>query len=300
MTPATDQKTAPPEAAVIIPHFNDQVRLGRCLSALMPQVDQQTAGRVEVVVIDNGSDASPDGLVAAHPNVRLVVEDQKGAAHSRNRGVAETSAPLLFFLDCDCVPEPDWLTSAFAVAGRADLVGGEISVFDETPPPRSGPEAFETVFAFKNRAYIEEKGFSVTANLLTRRDVFEATGGFRHGLSEDLEWCQRATSKGFGLVHAPELRVAHPTRADWAALEKKWLRVTRESWGLKRATPVNRALWALRALAMPLTVLVHAPAVLRAPRLAGMAERGRALATLGAIRMRRCFWMLAQACGREV
>lgn len=284
-------------AAVIIPHYNDSARLARCLAALRPQIEA-AAGRAELVVVDNGSTgadaAALAALRAAEPGLRLVTEPRKGAAEARNRGVAETRAPLLFFLDSDCLPEPDWLATAFASAAAGDIVGGEITLFDETPPPRSGAEAFEAAFAFDNRGYIERKGFSVTANLLTRRDVFAATGPFVHGLSEDLDWCLRARAQGFRLVHAPALRVGHPARADWPALARKWRRLTEESFALRPPGAAERAKWALRALAMPVSVLAHAPRLLRHPALSP-GEKLAGLATLGRIRLARMGWMLRQA-----
>lgn len=290
-TPARDlPDRAPPAAAVIIPHYNDLARLARCLAALMPQVDAAT----EVVVVDNGSAADLAPVLAAHPGLRLVTEPAKGAANARNRGVAETQAPLLVFLDCDCVPGPGWLAAAFAAAGKGDLVGGRVEVFDETPGPRSGAQAFEAVFAFDNRGYVLRKGFSVTANLVTRRDVFAATGPFVHGVSEDLDWCRRATARGFRLAYDDALRVGHPTRSDWAALARKWRRTTAEGFGVNGRTPRRRLVWALRALAMPASVLAHAPRVLRHPALTG-GERVRALATLARLRLARMGWMLRQA-----
>lgn len=282
---------ARPEAAVIIPHYNDGARLARCLAALMPTVPAS----VEVVVVDNGSTEPPEAACAAHPGLRFVTETRKGAAMARNRGVSETTAPLIFFLDCDCVPAPDWLETAFRVAGRGDIVGGQVTVFDETPPPRSGAEAFETVFAFDTRAYIERDGFSVTANLVTSRAVFEAVGPLIPGLSEDIEWCRRATGKGFSLVHAPELRVAHPTRADWPALHRKWRRLTQELFGLNGTGPAARAKWGLKALAMPLSIPANAPKVLAHPGLNGTGERLAALGMLVRLRLLRAVWMLRQA-----
>jgi GT2 family glycosyltransferase len=295
---------AAPEAAVIIPHFNDAVRLGRCLAALMPQVRaaERAAERVvEVVVVDNASAPEAQGALAAlclaHPGLRLVTEPQPGAALARNRGVAETTAPRLFFLDCDCLPDADWLATALQVADAADLVGGEIRVFDETPPPRSAAQAFEAVFAFDNRAYIAEKGFSVTANLLTRRDVFADVGGFVPGLSEDLDWCHRARAKGYRLIHAPALRAGHPSRGDWAALRRKWRRLTEEAFGLQGQSLAARLRWALRAALMPLSILAHLPRVLRSRRLTGPAERLAAAAMLARLRLTRAVWMLRQAAG---
>lgn len=278
------------EAAIIIPHYNDTARLERCLRALMPQLTPQ----IELIVVDNASTDSLDLLRAAFPGLRIVTEPRKGAACARNRGVAETTAPLLFFLDCDCVPDADWLASALRLAKTADIIGGAVRVFDETAPPRNGAQAFEAVFAFDNRAYVEQKGFSVTANLLTRRGVFQAVGDFIPGLSEDLDWCHRARAKGYRLAYAPELRVAHPSRGDWAALRKKWHRLTQEMFGVNGRSASARLRWGLKALAMPFSILAHAPRLLRAQNLTP-AERLAGIVTLTRLRLTRAGWMLRQA-----
>lgn len=279
--------------AVIIPHYDDPARLRTCLDALAPQLAR--APDVEAVVIDNDSPVDLGPLGEAFPAVRFVTEPARGAAAARNRGVRETTAPHLAFLDSDCAPAPDWLQSALSLADSADVIGGRVDTFDETPPPRSGAEAFETVFAFHQKDYIERKGFSVTANLLTRRDVFEDVGPLIVGLSEDAEWCRRATARGYGLVYADDLRVAHPTRGDWAGLIKKWRRLTDEMFQLNGTGAPARLKWALRAAAVMASGPAHAPRVLTAPELASGLERRRAVATLLRLRALRGLWMLRQA-----
>ncbi|KAB2886814.1 MAG: glycosyltransferase [Albidovulum sp.] len=284
---------------VIIPHFNDSARLGRCLDALRTQ--DRTG--VDVVVVDNGSTEPLDKVKAANPDVRFVVEPGKGAALARNRGVAESRAEAIIFLDADCVPAPGWLAAACRAAGRADIVGGAIDVFDETPPPRSGAEAFETVFAFNYKDYIERKGFSVTANLVTTRKVFEAVGPFTNGLSEDAEWCFRARDKGYRLALDESMRVAHPTRSDWPALVRKWRRIAREMFALHGQAhpgPKGRLLWAARALAMAGSWLPHLPRLLFSSRLDGAGERLRGAATLIRLRLLRSWWMLRQVAGSAI
>ncbi len=285
--------------AVIIPHYNDVARLRRCLAALRAQ---DRAG-VDILVVDNGSTESLEAVKAENPGVRFVTEPAKGAALARNRGVAESRAATVVFLDSDCVPAPGWLAAARAAGGRADIVGGAIDVFDETPPPRSGAEAFETVFAFNYKDYIERKGFSVTANLVTARGVFEAVGPFVNGLSEDAEWCFRARDRGFRLVLDESMRVSHPTRSDWPALVRKWRRIAREMFALHmQAHPgmAGRLRWALRALAMAASWLPHLPRLLFSRRLRGTAERLRGAATLIRLRLLRSWWMLRQAAGATI
>lgn len=135
--PGPETAAPEPQLAVIIPHYNDPVRLGRCLAALAPQLAAHP--QVEAVVADNASPCDLAPLQAAHPEVRFVTEPTKGAAAARNRGVAETRAPLIAFLDSDCVPSDDWLATALRLAGTAGLTGGRVDTFDETPAPRSAP-----------------------------------------------------------------------------------------------------------------------------------------------------------------
>jgi hypothetical protein len=199
------------------------------------------------------------------------------------------------FIDADCLPASDWVTIGRQVADRADLIGGRVEVFDETPPPRSGAEAFEAVFAFDFRNYIEVQGFSGTGNLITRRDVFEDVGPFRCGVSEDRDWSFRATAKGYRLIYEDGLRVGHPSRQDWPALRGKWRRIMQEMFGQTGGSLRARAKWALKGLAMPLSILVHLPKVLTSPKLSSPSDRLRAAITLVRLRLQRMVWMLRQA-----
>lgn len=293
VAPETGNADPAPRLAIIIPHYNDVDRLLRCLAALEPQL----AADVELVVVDNASTVSLDPVRERFPDLRLIVETDKGAAPARNRGIAETTAPLLAFIDSDCLPADNWVAMARATAERADgdLFGGRVDVFDETPPPRSGAEAFEAVFAFDFRDYIERQGFTGAGNLVTRRDVFDGAGGFINGVSEDREWSMRAVSRGYRLLYVDELAVSHPSRSDWPALRRKWLRLTQETYQLEGKSA--RVRWALRALAMPVSAIVHLPKLLRSPKLSGPCEKWRGTTTLIRLRLLRMVWMLKQVMG---
>lgn len=278
-------------AAVIIPHYNDTSRLMKCLAALKPQLTPE----IEVIVVDNDSTEPLDLVRQKYPEIPIIKEVEKGAAIARNRGVTETTAPLLLFLDSDCIPQSNWIEVAMNACKDSDIVGGEIIVFDETPGPKSGAEAFEAVFAFDNQSYIENKGFSVTANLVTKRKIFYTVGGFRSGMSEDLDWCRRATACGYKLTYSEALKVSHPSRSDWTAISRKWQRLTHEAWGLTESNISNRFLWASRATMMPLSILIHTPRILQSPKLDNSRERWFAWIVLIRLRLFRGKLMLWQA-----
>src|SRR6056297_463618 len=285
-----------PEIAIIIPHYNDVVRLERCLSALI----KNDLSGCEVLVVDNGSTQSLKNIQAQFPDIRFVTEPQKGAAAARNRGVQETTAPQLMFIDADCLPASDWVTVGRQVAHKADLIGGRVEVFDETSPPRSGAEAFEAVFAFDFRHYIEVQGFSGTGNLITRRDVFEDVGPFRGGVSEDRDWSFRSTGQGYSLIYEDGLRVGHPSRQDWPALKGKWRRITQEMFSQTEGGAMARVKWALKGLMMPASILAHLPKALKNSKLSSTGDRWHAAITLIRLRLLRMVWMLRQALGLDI
>lgn len=277
-------------ASIIIPHYRDMERLDRCLTGLAPQV-----GGIDVVVVDNDSGLDFTAMKAAHPWARFVTEPEKGAAAARNRGVRETTSDTLLFIDADCVPAPDWVAQSLAALPKGDIVSGRVDTFDEGSGPRTGAQAFETVFAFRQKDYIEKQGFAVTANLATTRRVFEAVGDFRVGLSEDKDWCQRAVRAGFSLVYVDAMAVSHPTRSDWPALRKKWMRLTEESFALHLADGGSRGSWGLRAGAVLLSAAPHSVKVWSSPKLNGVGERARGTMTLFRQRIVRAGWMIRQA-----
>lgn len=280
-----------PRAAIIIPHFNDVERLRTCLRALVPQAERHP---VEIVVADNASDVDLSPIAADFPQVRIITEAEKGAAAARNAGVAASRAPRLFFIDSDCIPAPGWLDRAMAHGGPDRMIGGRVEVFDETPPPRSGAEAFEAVFAFPQRINVEKKGFSVTANLLVTRAMFDRVGAFDGGKAEDYDWCLRAGQEGYEIEYDDALVVRHPTRPDWPALSRKWARLTNEGYFQNGTGPLDRLRWALRGGAVALSGIAHQPRMLGARALAP-SERWRGGATLLRLRGLRALWMWRQA-----
>lgn len=286
-----DSAGAAPDISVIVPHYEDLAGLDLCLQALGRQEGDLD---FEIVVADN---MSPSGEAAVRSMIgdraRLILAPQKGAGPARNAGVAAARGRILAFTDCDCVPEPGWLKAGLAALERYDFVGGRMTVLVPDTRRMSGAEGFERVFAFDNQAYVERKGFTVTANLFCPRALFDAVGGFLTGVSEDLEWCHRARAAGFRIGYAADAVAGHPARANWQQLRHKWRRLNAETFALYADRPRGRLKWALRSLALPASILAHAPAVLSSPAVPGTANKLRALGTLVRLRL----WRFADSFG---
>lgn len=277
-----------PRISVIIPHLDDLAGLRGCIACL----DAQTLPRerFEIVVADNGSKAPLADIQTAAAGARIVSVAERGAGPARNGGVVASRFPVLAFTDSDCLPEPQWLERGLDALRTADLVGGGITVSIADPAHPTPSEAFESVFAFDNRAYVEAKGFSVTANLFTTRAVFDAVGGFRAHVPEDLDWCHRARAQGLRIAYAADARVSHPARRSWAELTRKWRRLTREAHVLEHHAGGSTLRRALHVLAVAASPFAHAGRVLRAGKL-GPTAKLAAIAVLFRLRLLRAWWL---------
>jgi GT2 family glycosyltransferase len=281
-----------PTVSVIIPHFNDLENLEVCLAALQAQT--YPAARVQVIVADN---ASPPGLAAvqaaAGDRAQVLLVEERGAGPARNGGVAKATGEVLAFIDSDCVADPRWIEEGVAALSRYDFVGGQVTVLVGDEQHMTPVEAWERVFAFDFKTYIEKKGFTGSGNLFCPRSLFETVTGFRAGISEDYEWSKRAQSCGFRLGYAPKAIVGHPARRNWEELTSKWRRLNIETYGLSAGRPGRRLRWFARSLLLPLSAVAHTPKVLASCGLHSPSQRLGAISVLFAIR----FWRVKDAWG---
>lgn len=278
------------KVSVIIPHYRDLRGLALCLAAL----DRQTypRERLEIVVADNASPEGPDAVAEVIAGrAQLVVVEEKGAGPARNGGVAASTGEVLAFIDSDCVAEPAWVEAALKALPAFDFIGGRVKVLVEDPREITPVEAFERVFAFDFKTYIEKKKFTGAGNLICSRQVFDAVGGFRTGVSEDVEWSRRAQECGFRLGYAPGAVVGHPARRSWPELLSKWRRINVETFGLSARGPAGRVRWLVKALLMPASAVVHTAKVMTSPELNSPRERWRAMGVLFRLR----FWRLGDS-----
>jgi len=281
---------ANPIVSVIVPHYNDLKGLDSCLAALCRQT--YPAEQFEIIVGDNNSpqgEAAISRVIAGRARLTVVLE--KGAAPARNGAIALARGDILAFTDSDCLPEPDWLAEGVAALSDCDFAGGRMKVLVPNRAAVTPTEAFELVFAFNNENYVKHKAFTVTANQFSPRVLFDQIGGFRTGVSEDQEWSLRARDAGYRIGYAPAAVVGHPARRTWTELKTKWQRLNREQFGLFTERGGGRWIWFARSCLLPLSILIHAPAIWRSSELTAASHRWGALAIL----VRSRLWRLIDA-----
>lgn len=283
-----------PRVSVIIPHLNTPELLSRCLASVMAQ--RLDHGSIEVIVVDNGSRTLLDAVIADFPAACFLAEPRPGPGPARNRGIAFASAPVLAFIDADCRADAGWLQAAVdAVEADPDraVVGGDVRIETHDARCFTPVEAYERVFGFRQKMYIEKRHFSVTANLAMAAPVAPIVGPFGGiDIAEDLDWGQRAHAAGYATRFFPQMRVWHPARADFAALARKWQRHITHEFHDHQAAARPDWRWLARALMMIASIVPDAVRTLASNRLTGLHNRWKALTMLARIRLFRARGML--------
>lgn len=111
------------EISVVVPTYNpDPLRFERTLKAICAQ--QLNSSLWECIVVDNNS-IEPVVLPAfcAHKSFHLVHEQEQGLSAARHRGIQESSAEIIVFVDDDNALSSDYLSEAVTFMGLHPLVG---------------------------------------------------------------------------------------------------------------------------------------------------------------------------------
>ena len=291
-------------ATVIIPHLHQWDHLVRCLQSLA----RQTAGRdtFDVIVVDNGSkdfDSRHQGIVDRFPGTRFLQELTPGPGPARNLGVSAAGTDMILCIDADCVADENWVAQGIAAlqtSGPGTIHGGDVLIGMANPDKPTAMEAYEAIFAFRQKLYIEKKHFSGTGNLAFWKSDFARIGPFAGiGLAEDFDWGQRAHALGLAIRFVPGMIVYHPARDDMAALEKKWVRHVAHQLSERRSHPLFALIWPLHAAAVALSWIPHLAKIWSSPRLRGVSARMAASGVLLRIRLFRAAEMIRQAFREE-
>lgn len=228
-----------PFVSVIIPVYNDPVRLNVCLNSLRRQ--SYPAERFEVIVVDNGSKTPIEPGAAMAPHWRVIKEGRPGSFAARNAGIAAAAGSVLAFTDSDCIPEPDWLEKGVAQLLQhpdCGLIAGRVEVFPRKPNHPKGSELYDMLFYLDQEAAVKRQHYGATANLFVHRSVIEKVGAFNPDFKStgDSEWGKRVYENGFYQVYAGDAAIRHPARSSLWDLIRKTIRITGGHYDMK----VNR------------------------------------------------------------
>ncbi len=224
-----------PEVSVVIPTRNRSDLLVEVIESLWKQTFDP--GKFEIIVTDNCS--TDDTLEVARSLQERSpcafryhrMEEDRGPAFSRNKGVEMARGPIIAFTDSDCRADPRWLQLGVAALADQEVAFVTGSVLDK-------PEQPVKFFTRTNSGVTSEHASYPTCNAMYRREVFLEMGGFDGDLcfcdifnrvnecaDTDLAW--RVKEKGYGNVFVPEMTIYHEveTQPWWT-----WMREPYRLW----------------------------------------------------------------------
>lgn len=274
-----------PPLSVIIPHLNDPEGLAQCLTVL--DRERGDVPGLEVIVVDNGSKELPTALVAAHGAI-LLEEATPGPGPARTTGAKAARAPYLAFIDSDCFAEPGWAKAILAHHAKPDgtpVIGGDVSIAWRKPGEPDMIEAFEAVYNYRQRMYIEEQNFSGTGNLSMPAEVFADVGGFAGiNVAEDRDWGQRAAAKGYEVSFVEGMSVTTPAREDFASAFKRIDRMVAHDFTTLPKTMKSKIMWFIKGSAMLASPIWETLRIARSTRISGL--KTKLLSLIGLTRIR--------------
>lgn len=97
MAESEEKEALEPLVSVVIPCYNQAHFLSEALESVLGQ----GYGRIEILVVDDGSTDNTRPVAERYPEVRYHHQANQGAAAARNTGIAESRGDLLVFLDAD-------------------------------------------------------------------------------------------------------------------------------------------------------------------------------------------------------
>jgi len=199
--------------SLVIPGRNCASTIGQCLEAVAPMLE--TTPLQEIIFVDDASTDETADIVADYP-VTYTVGNGRGPGAARNIGWKAARNPLIWFVDSDCVAEPDALTLLLphldtpTVAG----VGGSYGIMtsDSLLACLIHEEIIERHLAMPRRV-----NFLATFNVVYRRSVLEEVGGFdeRFLKGQDAELAWRINEAGYELAFEVNSRVKHFHAVAW-------------------------------------------------------------------------------------
>lgn len=197
---------------VIVPVYNSQSTINKLMNALNKQTYPKK--NIQIIFIDNGSTDNSVKLIKKFKQITLLSENRIQSSYvARNKGLAHAKGEIIAFTDSDCIPSKNWLESGLKYLKNqdADIVAGSVEFIYNNK--KSAVEIYDALNHIRPESSVKEKKSAPTANLFSKKKLFEEIGYFPQVKSGgDFIWTKNAANKGKKILYCHEAKVFHPTR----------------------------------------------------------------------------------------
>ena len=227
--------------SVVVPSFNEETRIERCLASLADQTLPRD--EYEVIVVDGGSKDRTREIAAGYAD-RVFVQTSPKVGGARNDGILAAGATLVATTDADCVLPRDWVERV-----RDDLLREEVVMVYGTVAPVEATlkNRFSLGLANLASAVGYRTGwlyYTLGCNSAFRKDAFVRAGMYRTiDAGDDLEIARRMVREG-RILFDSRLRVGFSMRRydQFGTLRSlyQWLYIVRKGGESQKYTYTRR------------------------------------------------------------
>ncbi len=184
---------------MVIPAYNEEKTLGRCLGSLSRQ---HTSLPYEVIVVDNNStDATPRiaQTFQKKMRIRVVYERKKGRGAARRAGFGVAKGEIILSTDADAVVPPNWVETIATTFLTNPIVAitGTSKVEDSSLLINYAYNIVQPISMIVYRLLFGHYWLS-GFNFGIRRSIYSQSGGFDPNLNviEDIDLSFRVARRG--------------------------------------------------------------------------------------------------------
>jgi glycosyltransferase involved in cell wall biosynthesis len=258
-------ETGQPAVSVVVATRNRSGRLRALIDSLRAQ--SLAKDRFEVVVVDDASSDGTAELLGAErdrSDLELRVTRRRfqgGPGSARNEGWRAAAAPVVAFIDDDCVASPRWLE-----AGLESAMQHPGAIIQGRTSPDPAEEAAASPFSYTIDVRRLGPHYE-TCNIFYPRSLLERLGGFDAesfpGGGEDCDLAWRAIEAGAQTVFVPQALVFHAVHelGPVGHLKRAWhwtdtMLVFARHPGLRRAHLTRGPFWKMTHYALARVLLI--------------------------------------------
>lgn len=184
---------------VVVPAYNEEQRIARCLDGL---VNQKTTEAFEVIVVDNNSTDNTAKIAFSYKsklNISVIKELKKGRGPARATGFKHAKGSIIFSTDADCIVPSSWIEEFLKRlhSSSAVAVTGTIEVKDVGTIKNFAINILHFPFMFSYKLVIGHywlSGFSFAIY----KDIYKKSGGFNTNINvqEDIDLSYKVSKLG--------------------------------------------------------------------------------------------------------
>ncbi|MDO9550475.1 MAG: glycosyltransferase [Methanoregula sp.] len=180
--------------SVIIPAYNEEATIQRCLSALSNQTVPRSS--YELIVVDGNSSDRTREIAAEYADIVFIQESER-VSGARNDGFRRAKYDIVATTDADSIAAPDWIEQikrSFADP-QVVLAFGPVTVIENTPKNRRYVLLFDILMGFGaiTRIYY----YTLGCNTIFRYENLKHAGLYKiMDAGDDLEVATRMRKEG--------------------------------------------------------------------------------------------------------